>query len=77
MKIINESKMNFKDISNEESRTYHYSTTEQNINEPLYLNVGKRGGHRILDASGTAHYIPKGWLRLSWKTKDGSPHFID
>ncbi len=76
-KIRNNSKMTFKDISKETSRTYHYPGVKQTIESPSFLNVGKNGGHRILDESGEAHYIPKGWIRLSWKTKEGKPHFID
>jgi len=76
IELNNKSKMTFKDISNEISRTYHYESTEETINSPAWLNIGKQGGHRILDESGTSHYIPKKWLRLSWKTKEGGPHFI-
>lgn len=76
IELRNESGLDFTDISSEVSRTYHYRTTEQTIDAPAFLNVSKTGGHRVLDESGTSHYIPKGWIRVSWKVKDGSPHFV-
>lgn len=45
------------------------------IFEPLYLSVSP-GGHRILDAKGISHFIPKGWIHLKWKAKEGKPHFV-
>lgn len=41
------------------------------IENPLYLNVSESGGHRVIDASGMTHYIPSGWILLSWETKPG------
>jgi len=77
IELINESGLDFIDISSELTRTYHYTTTKQTIDSPAYLNVNAGGGHRILDESGESHYIPKGWERVSWTTTEGKPHFTD
>lgn len=78
MELINESKNEFVDISSEEYRIYHFPLTEGGpvrIDNPLYLSAGKNG-HRLLDAEGISHYIPSGWKHLSWKSKQGKPHFV-
>jgi hypothetical protein len=46
------------------------------IEFPLYLSVSKSGGHRLFDANGISHYVPPTWIHLTWKSKEGSPHFI-
>ena len=45
------------------------------IEEPVRLNVSENG-HRIFDASGRSHYIPKTWIHIEWKAKDGAAHFV-
>jgi hypothetical protein len=79
IELRNESKNNFVDISSEEYRVYTFAyegnLSEVKISEPLYLAVSN-SGHRILDNSGISHYIPKGWFHLSWKAKEGEPHFV-
>lgn len=67
----------FNDISSEDHREYTFPgghTTK--IYGPLYLNVSKSGGHRILDMDGISHYIPTGWIHLQWKARDEAPHFV-
>ena len=77
MTFINESNLKFEDISSEAIRTYEWpSGVKVIIDEPLYLNVSKSGGHRIFDAYGISHYIPSGWNHLYWVAKDGQPHFV-
>ena len=72
----NESGLTFKNISSEEWRRYIYADGSSIlIDEPLALNVSKNG-HRLVDAAGTSHYIPKGWKHLKWHVKDGQPHFV-
>lgn len=72
----NESGLTFKNIESEISRTYIYPDSQEIlIHEPLALNVSKNG-HRVFDAYGQSHYIPKGWRHLKWKVKDGKPHFV-
>lgn len=77
MEFVNASELEFSDISSEESRQYDFSGGESVvITNPLKLNVSASGGHRIFDAFGVSHYIPAGWLHLSWETKPGQPHFV-
>lgn len=73
----NGSGLEFVDISSELRRRYVFPdayTVE--IDLPLYFQVSPSGGHRIFDAHGTSHYVPKGWVHLSWETKPGAPHFV-
>lgn len=73
----NESGLDFTDISSESVRRYHYKGGEViEIAGPLMLNVSRSGGHRIFDENGVSSYIPKGWIRLSWVSKNGKPHFV-
>lgn len=73
----NESGLEFTDISSESFRVYEFSNgKEVRIDEPLRLNVSSSGGHRLFDASGTSHYVPKGWIHLRWKVKPGCPNFV-
>lgn len=73
----NESGLTFSDISSEAFRVYEFSNGKEiRIDEPLRLNVSPSGGHRLFDASGTSHYIPKGWIHLKWKVKLGQPNFV-
>lgn len=68
--------LNFVDISSEKSRTYYFPGNEHIIiYNPQFLNVS-RNGHRILDGDGNSHYIPKGWIQLVWKAKEGEFHFV-
>lgn len=65
---------NFEDISSEEYREYSFGYT---IIDPLWLAITKSGSHRILDKSGTSHYVnPKDGFAIKWKAKDGQPKFV-
>jgi len=72
----NKSGLEFVDISSEEWREYKFVGETIRIEEPLWLNVSKSGGHRLFDAFGISHYIPSGWKGLKWKAKEGQPHFV-
>lgn len=73
----NESGLKFVDISSEKYRTYFFSTDKWvTITNPTHLNVSASGGHRVFDAQGVSHYIPKGWHHLMWEAKEGSPNFV-
>lgn len=75
--MINKTDYEFKDISTEEYRVYHFPQLESiRINNPTHLHVSASGGHRILDADGVSHYIPSGWLHLKWKAKEGEANFV-
>jgi hypothetical protein len=74
--FINKSGLEFVDLNSEQSRTYDFGDGNTvTVDEPLKLNVSKSGGHRIFDAFGISHYIPGGWVHLSWVVKPGKPHF--
>lgn len=75
IEFINNSGLEFKDISSEVARTYHFAERSFTIDQPLRLHVSASGGHRIFDASGKSHYVPAGWLHLEWTAKAGRPHF--
>lgn len=75
----------FTDISGEIYRVYEFSEElllnrwirppfSVTIDKPQWLNVSASGGHRVLDLDGVSHYIPCGWKRLYWKSKDY--HFV-
>lgn len=74
--MINKSGLDFIDISTEKWRKYNFIESSVSIDNPLYLNVSKSGGHRILDAQGISHYIPSGWIHLCWEAKEGQPNFV-
>ncbi len=76
-KFINESENDFTDISSEQSRTYNFGSKGfVKVSEPLFLNVSDSGGHRIFSADGQSHYIPSGWIHLSWQARPGFPSFV-
>ena len=51
----------------EESRTYRFPMGEGvTITKPVFLIVSDNG-HRLQDAKGVSHYVPYGWIHLSWK----------
>jgi hypothetical protein len=73
----NASGLDFTDISSEEWREYRFLGGETiRIDAPQQLNVSESRGHRIFDGQGVSHYIPPGWIHLSWKVKDGAPNFV-
>lgn len=77
MEFKNESHLIFTDISSEQYRVYEFSNGKViRIDEPQWLNVSAGGGHRVFDGSGMSHYVPKGWVWLRWKARDGQPHFV-
>ena len=66
--------MPFRDISSEESREYRFPGDERVvIRSPIAANVSTNG-HRIIDAFGITHYIPRGWLEIVWTARDGENH---
>jgi len=77
LEFKNDSGLDFSDISSEEYRVYEFSNGKTvHIHNPLRLNVSKSGGHRVFDSNGISHYIPQGWVHLSWKAREGQPHFV-
>jgi hypothetical protein len=75
--FINESELEFADISSEAWREYRFADgSTVRIDNPLKLNVSDSGGHRIFDAQKRSHYIPVGWLHLCWEAKPGHANFV-
>lgn len=61
---------------NERWRTYYYADgTEQTIIAVQKLAVSK-SGHRLFTADGLSHFVPFGWIRVSWKVVEGTPNFL-
>lgn len=78
---LGRSKMNigdieFQNIASEEYRTYTFADNCVTITSPVWLNVSKSGGHRLIDIEGISHYIPSGWYHLCWMSKEGMPKFV-
>lgn len=75
-----ESKHEFIDISSEQFREYSFvgpqGLVTLRIENPTHLSVSESGGHRVFDAAGVSHYIPKGWVHLGWMAKSGEPNFV-
>ena len=75
--FANASTHEFIDISSEASRTYKFGTRGfVKIDSPIKLSVSSSGGHRVYSRDGKSHYIPTGWIQLSWVTREGQPHFV-
>jgi hypothetical protein len=76
VEFINESGLEFKNLDSEEYRVYEFADgAKVRIDAPLKLNVSTSGGHRIFDKFEECHYIPAGWVHLSWRVKPGRAHF--
>lgn len=76
--FINLSDLIFTDISSELYRNYHFNNGEDLfISAPLFLNVSKSGGHRLIDNAGICYYIQpaQGWY-ITWSVSNGNPHFV-
>jgi len=75
--FVNESGLDFKDISSEVSRTYEFANgAKVTINNPLKIHISPSGSARVFDAQGVSHYIPAGFIHLFWTVKEGQPNFV-
>lgn len=75
--FINESNLEFSDISAETHRIYTFPNGNvYRIENPQYLHVSKSGGHRIYTRDGYSHYVQprEGWA-IKWQVHDGNPNF--
>lgn len=74
----NETDLEFTDISNEIERHYIFPNgTELLINNPLWLNVSKSGGHRI-KAKYNCYYVkPSESWYIRWTVEEGKPDFVN
>ncbi len=65
-----------KDISTEIRRTYTWPDgTTVSISNPIQL-ITSNNGHRIADADGNGHYVPKGWVHLKWINRPGAQPIV-
>lgn len=68
------------DVSSEEYREYTYANgATVRIDQPaeLYVITDERGvTHRVVDKSGVTHRPERGWLKISWRPRDGQPAFV-
>ena len=58
----------YSDISVEKYRTYQFPTGIVRVDNPKFLSVSKSGGHRIVDKNDVCHYVPSGWLKMSFES---------
>ena len=83
IKLRNESKYEFVDISSESVRIYNFPIgcdgelkhNEVVIRSPQWLSVSK-AGHRIVDLAGGCIFVPYGWISVEWMPKSNKPHFV-
>ena len=66
--------LEFKDISDEEVRSYMFARTRVVVDCPIALRVSDSGSHYVIDDEGVVHCVPKGWVSLSWRNKPGKLH---
>ncbi len=85
--FINESGLEFEDISSEAYRSYHFTARGDeegsgtfiglHIHRPWMLNVSPSGGHRLVTKSGKCFYInTKDGFYIEWTPEPGQPHFV-
>lgn len=73
----NASDHKFVDISSEDERIYNFGNKGfVKIRNPVLLSVSESGGHRLFSEDGVSHYVPSGWIELTWTTKTGKPNFV-
>lgn len=65
-----------KDISTELRRTYKWADGSQVVIIAPVSLITSDNGHRISDAAGNGHYVPKGWNHLTWENRPGSPAIV-
>lgn len=64
--------LDFKDIRDERSRTYVFSSGEIRIDEVVRICVRPSGGHRLETKSNDKYIIAPGWLAIKIDTDSWS-----
>jgi hypothetical protein len=64
------------DISTEVRRTYRFPNGSNVIIESPVKLITSKNGHRIVDVDNNGHYVPMGWVHLTWQNKPGSPAIV-
>jgi hypothetical protein len=75
IELRNSSERKFVDISCEYLRTYDFGGYTVEIPNPQWLHRSE-SGHYILDDMEVMHFIPDGWMHLTWAVKPGEPHIV-
>lgn len=77
-RLLDKTRLNFKNITNEEYRIYRFPGGEYvRVNGGLWLDDSEPE-HKIIDSKDFCHIIASGWLRVKWKVKSAEyPHFVD
>lgn len=60
----------------EDWREYRFPNDEYVLIEDVRSLLVSNNGHRIVDADGFSHYVPKGWIHMTFKASDGEPFFV-
>ena len=75
--FLTEKPMNtMKDISTEARRIYTWADGARVVIESPVGLIVSDNGHRISDASNNGHYVPAGWIHLTWENKPGVPAIV-
>lgn len=64
----------FRTISSELFREYHFKDYVLRIEDPVLLHVSANG-HRIVDSKNKSYYVPNGWYCIQWQSREGFKPF--
>lgn len=74
IKFHNASERQFVSIEGETRRTYNFGEgVTVTIDGPRELHRSD-SGHYVFDSNGVMHFIPHGWIELTWEVVDSGPH---
>lgn len=70
----------WQDLSDEKFRIYHFpGGNSYRVGRPKKLYAKASGSHRVIaesvDGKKVSHYIPSGWIAISWEVRDGQDPF--
>ena len=70
VKTLEINKLIFNSTENEQWREYVWGDGYVlRITEPLWVNVSKSGGHRVIDKAQRCYYVASGWRYITWEGK--------
>lgn len=76
VELRNATSLPFRSVEGEEWRRYTYPDgTVVTVNKVRYLAVVDNDNAYLLDETGRAHFIPRGWVHLEWVVEADAPHF--
>lgn len=72
VKTLEINELTFKSTENERWRDYVWADGfVLHIPEPLWVNVSKSGGHRVIDKQKRCYYVHSSWRYITWEGKRG------